>query len=303
MVNDNISIVLTLRNRANLFKYNLDGLVKQDYDLSKVEVCVLDGGSTDSLYSILDRYSDTLTFRLAYADRAKSYIPVTSNFPGNEINLGVKYVASYDKIIKIDPEIVIKDNWLLAEVNELLSKDDSRMYNARCHFTEGDGWYSSFEDIVTSHEKQYHYAENGPFTRSRYYFCSGFSKARFLEMRGIEEMFGWGVGYDDDSFRSTWFNRYGDYEYEITAQAVHLWHGANKSRPTKEIANGRMYRHLKKQELNNVVRLKNGELVRDESTPWANPEMLSKIYTIHEGAVTNVEDVNNGKSLELDLPF
>lgn len=303
MVNDNISIVMTLKNRANLLKYNLESLARQDFNLSKVEICILDGGSTDSLYSIIDRYSDTFTFRLVYADRTKSYIPVTTNYPGNEINLGVKYVARYDKIIKMDPEVVIKDEWLLSEVNDLLNKDDSRMYNARCHFTEGDGWYSSFEDVITSHEAHYHYAENGPFTRSRYYFCSGFSKERFLEIRGIEELFGWGAGYDDDSFRSTWFNHFGNYEYEITAQAVHLWHGANRSRPTKEIANGRMFKHLKKQDINNVVRLKQGDLVRDENTVWANPRMLSKIYTIYDGVITNTEDVNNGESMELDLPF
>lgn len=302
-MSDNISIVMTLRNRANLLRFNLEGLINQDYDLSKIEVCILDGGSTDSLYNIIDRYSEQLKFSLVFADRNKSYVPVISNFPGNEINLGVKYVASYDKIIKMDPEIVIKDEWLLQEMSDNLDKDDSRMYNARCHFTEGDSWYSSFSSILSEYERNYHYAEGGPFTRSRYYFCCGFMKERFLGIRGVEEMFGWGAGYDDDSFRAAWFNRYGNYEYEITAQAIHLWHGANQTRPTKEMANGRMFKHLKKQDINNVVRIKNGELVRDEKTPWANPAMLSKIYRIEDGRITKEDDVNEGRSLVLDLPF
>ena len=302
-MSNNISIVMTLRNRANLLKYCLEGLTRQDYDLSKIEVCILDGGSNDSLYSLIDRYSEQFTFRLVYADRKLSYIPVIANFPGNEINLGVKYIARYDKIIKMDPEIVIKDDWLLQEINDHLDVDDKRMYNARCHFTEGDNWYSSFENILTDYEQHYHYAEGGPFTRSRYYFCCGFAKQRFIDMHGIEEMFGWGVGYDDDSFRSTWFNRYGSHEYEITAQGIHLWHVANQSRPTKETANGRMFKHLQKQDTNNLVRIKNGGLVRDTNTLWANPKMLSKIYTIYGGRVVKTEDVNDGASVSLDLPF
>ena len=301
-MNDNISIVMTLKNRANLLKYCLEAISRQEYDLSKIEICILDGGSTDSLWSIVDRYSDVFTFRLCEADRLKSYLPIVSNFPGVEINLGAKYLSRYDKIIKIDPEVVIKDEWLLSEVNELLDKDDSRMYNSRTHFTAGE-FYSSLDDIIKSYEKHYHYAENGPFTRSRYWFCSSFSRSKFLELRGVEELFGFGTGYDDDGLRTSWKNRYGNYEYEITAQSIHLDHGGNKFRPTKEYLNKRTFDHLKKQDLNNVVRLKGGTLVRDENTLWANPEMLSKIYTVKDGSVVNVEDINNGTSSELSLPF
>jgi glycosyltransferase involved in cell wall biosynthesis len=303
VMSDNISIVTTLKNRAHLFRYNLEALSRQDYDLSKIEICVIDGGSKDNLYSILDHYNDIFTFRIAYADRLKSHLPIVSNCPATEWNLACKYIANYEKILKIDPEIVVKDGWLLSEVNELLDKDDTRMYNARCFFTDSEGWYSSYEDIINDYTRHPHIAEGGFFSRSKFYFCSAFSKSRFLELRGVEELFTMGAGYEDTQFREAYKNRYGNYEYEITATAVHLFHGHNQSRPTKEFANGRMFQKLKKQDLNNVLRLRSGQLVRNENTPWANPAMLSKIYTIKDGSIIDIKDVNDGKSIELDLPF
>jgi len=298
-----VSICITLRNRADLFKYCLEGIARQEYDLSRIEICIGDSRSTDNLITLLDRYSDLFTFRYAWTDKTKSYLPKVSNCPAPYLNSIIKYMPTNDIVIKMDPEIVMRDSWLLQEIVEGVTTNPLRMYNARCHFTEGDGWYSTFEDIINNYERHYHYAEGGPFSRSRYYFCSGFSRDKFLEIRGIDEMFVTGCGYDDDNLRTTWKNRFGAYEYEISAEGIHLWHGPNRSRPALEYANRRLFENLKNYDTNNVIRLKDNRLVRDDDTRWANPEMLSKIYTIKDSKIINVEDVNDGNSLELNLPF
>jgi len=300
----NVSICLTLRNRANLLKWCLESITRQDCDLSKVEVCITDGGSTDNLLTTIDQFSEKLTFRFCVADRRKAYIPVASNCPANEINLATKFVATSDYIIKTDPEIVFRDPWVISEIVSCLERDDSCMYNARTHFTREDGWFSSYDDIIRDYEKHYVVAENSLFHRSKFYFCSGFSRQRFVEMGGVEELMGLGVGYDDTLYREVFRNRYGSYEKEITGQAIHLWHGANQSRSTWEVANSRIFDYLKYDVISNVVRLDGqGHLIRLPEPQWANPEMLSKIYTIKNGQITKVDDVNDGSSRELELPF
>lgn len=291
-----------MRNRANLFKYCLESISRQTYE-GPLEVCIADGNSTDNLMNLIDRYSDAITFKYAVSDRKKAPIAISSNMPCADINTAIKNMATYDYIIKTDPEIVLKDEWIIEEITEELARDNTRMYNARTHFTEGDTWYMSFDDIIGSHEKYYHYAEGGPFSRSKFYFCCGFDKNKFIELGGIEEMFCYGTGYDDTCFREHWKNRYGQYEKEITGQAIHLWHGHNTSPPSWEELNRRTYNMLKYLKVANQTRLVNNKLV---SVPgganWGVPEMLSKVYTIKDGQIINVESPCE-TSQDLDLPF
>ncbi len=147
-------------------------------------------------------------------------------------------------------------------------------------------------------------AEGGPFSRSKFYFCSGMSKKKFIGLGGIDELLSYGVGYDDTLFREMWKNRYGQYEKEVTAEVIHLWHGASGKRSTWEVANSRAHQRLKHLDEANILRLSGtGELYQLDSPQWANPESISKIYTIEKGRITNVEDVAGGGSKELDLPF
>jgi glycosyltransferase involved in cell wall biosynthesis len=268
-----ISICLTLKNRAHLLKWALESIKRQDFckdPKNTIEICLTDGYSTDNLTSLIDQYTEYFDFVYARSDRSKSFNPIKTNCPAADLNVTIRYLPTYDTILKIDPEIVLKDEWLLSEVYDLVEKDPSRTYNARTHFTEGDHWYSTLEDIIHNHEYHYHFAEGGPFSRSKFYFCSGFSRNSFIQMGGIDERFVTGDGFDDTHFREVWKNYHGEYEYEITAQAIHLWHppASGHSNELYEL-NRRRYKELKDNPQSNF---KDGQLL-----PWANIEMLSKI--------------------------
>jgi glycosyltransferase involved in cell wall biosynthesis len=296
---DKVSVCVTLKNRAHLFKHCLEGLARQDFN-GQIEICVLDDNSKDNLLSIIDRYSDNFVFRYATMDSNLSWVP--SKNPAPWLNLLLHYLPTNDFLIKTDPEVVMLDSWIVQEVVDNLKKDDTRMYNSRCHFTDSDGWYMSFNDIINSYQQHYHQAEGGPFSRSKFYFCSGMSKKRFDDIGGIDELFSYGVGYEDNCFREMWKNRYGNYEHEITGQTLHLFHGHSSKRSTWEIANGRSFNYLKKLSEANTIYLKAGELSAGPRRPfYATP--LSKVYTITDGSISNVDDFNDGKSKELDLPF
>jgi hypothetical protein len=215
-------------------------------------------------------------------------------------------MPSNDFVIKTDPEVIFKDPWIISEIVAGLEEDDTRMYNSRCHFTEPDGWWNNYEDITSQYQKHYHFAEGGPFSRAKFYFCSGFSQKKFIDLGGIDELMCLGKGYDDTLLREMWKNHYGQYEKEITGETIHLFHGHPQFRPTWEIANSRTFDRLKHLSQANALRINaEGRLsarVVDEPQ-WANPKMLSKIYTIKNGSIIDTKDINDGQSKSLDLPF
>ena len=299
-----LSIILSIQNRANLFRYALEGLARQDYPAGDLEICIGDYYSNDNLMSLIDRYSEDFTFKYCQIDKNKSYVPMTSYNPAADFNVLIKYVASHPYIIKMDPEIVMRDPWVLAEIAEGLEENDSRMYNARAHFTEGEHWYSNFEDVVNKYERNYHMAEGGPFSRSKFYFCSGFSRERFLEMGGVDEIFCLAVGYDDTCFREHWKNAYGEYEKEITGRVIHLWHPQSNRPPAWEALGSRIYEHIKKRARANTIRVSpdNKLVINNEGHPWGAPEMLSKVYTIRDSAVIDTANPS-GRGHDIELPF
>ena len=71
---EGISICVTMKNRASLFKYCLESITRQtavEDELFPVEVCIADGGSTDNLINLIDRYSEVFPIRYAVSDRRK----------------------------------------------------------------------------------------------------------------------------------------------------------------------------------------------------------------------------------------
>jgi glycosyltransferase involved in cell wall biosynthesis len=299
---NNISICFTTKNRAPLLKYNLEGLSRQDFldEGGQIEICIMDRGSTDNLLGLIDRYSEVFTFRFAEADPFAGKMSSKTN-PCINFNTLIKYIPTNNYVIKTDAEVVVRDPWTVREIFEALEKDDSRMYNARTHFTDSDGWYSDFDELLSKYERHYLYAEGGPFSRSKYYFFSGFSREKFIELGGIDELFSYGVGYDDTALREMWKNRYGQYEKEISGQAIHQWHGPNVFPPPWEEMNRRIYERIKGFDKANMLALENGKVVKRER-PCGFVEMLSRIYTIKDGSVINTETPWEG-AREIDLPF
>lgn len=300
-----LSICLTFRNRAKLFRYNLEGLMRQsflDEDNNELEICILDTGSTDNLFMVIDRFSevDNVVFKYARAFESNCMLSSFSN-PCIGLNTLIKYLPSNNTVVKTDAEVVLLDDWILDSITDLLEKDDIRPYNVRTHFVEGDDWYENFDDLRSMYEYHYHMAEGGPFSRSKFYFFSAFNRDKFLALGGIDELFHAGVGYEDNCFREMWKNRYGSYEAEVPGRAIHLWHGPNHFPPSWEELNRRVYESVNSKDTANTLKLINNKLV-PRNEPIGCVEMLSEIYTIKGGTIINKEKLWDG-AREISLPF
>jgi len=182
----------------------------------------------------------------------------------------------------------------------------------------------NYEDIITKYIDHYHYAEGGPFSRSLFYFCCGFSRTSFIKMGGIEELMGLGLGYDDTLWREHWCNMFGGYEREIEAQCIHLWHPA-KSYPRSLLElNRRSFELLKNYEANTACFVNKSNLSENQSSEdtgtfdnignhddieivkttrdWGNPDMLSAIYTIQDSEVVSVDKITeNARELNIEI--
>lgn len=295
---EGISVCYTLKNRADLLKWSLESIARQDCNNLDVEICIADGGSTDNLISLIDRYSERFRFIYAVSNRDKAYVPVLTNCPAADLNVMIKYMPTYDTVLKLDPEIVLKDEWLIREAYTYVQANSVRTFNARVHFVEGADWYNNYEDIISRYEQHYQIVEGAPFSRSKFYFCSAFSRTSFMNMGGVDERFCKGDGYEDTCFREHWKNVYGEYEYEITAQAIHMWHPPTPNHsPSLYELNRRQFEVLKENHMANIGMEE--ELVK---LPWGSPAMLSRVYKIENG---NIEDsfAVTDDAEELNLPF
>ena len=302
---EGVSICLTLKNRANLFKWTLESINRQNYPHNFIEICIADGGSTDGLFNLIDRYSDEFIFKYAFSDRNKAYIPVNTNCPAADLNVMIKYMPTYDTVIKMDPEVIMKDTFLISEIVNSIHNDPTKMYNSRCHFTERDDWYFDYDEIINNYWAHYHFAEGGPFSRSIFYFCSGFSRTSFIEMGGIEETFGQGAGFEDACFREHWRNYFGSYEKEIIAETIHLWHPPQNQSPSLYELNRRRMEILKNKKANSMCVTEDTEgeaLLIECNRDWGNPEMLSKIYTIKDSEIIQTDAITEN-AVDIDIPL
>jgi glycosyltransferase involved in cell wall biosynthesis len=58
------SVITPTFNSGKVIKFYFDGLMRQNYDMDKVEILIIDGGSTDNTRDIVESYSDRLDVRI-----------------------------------------------------------------------------------------------------------------------------------------------------------------------------------------------------------------------------------------------
>lgn len=296
-----ISILIPIKNRANLLKYSLSAITKQDYNLENLEVCILDGGSSDNLISIIERFSEYFTIKYVAVDKNKSVVPVLHNCPASTINAGVRWVVSNDKVIKLDPEVIMLDKYLLSEVEDSLNNNPNHLVSARAFIITGSDWYSDYDSILENYS---HYIAGNelPFSRADYHFCIGFSRTAFITVGGLEEMFGLGSGCFDLHFNRAWKNHFGNNFVELDSQVLHLEHPVVGGDISSFELNRRIFDNLKELKSNyNCVVKEEGELkIVPCYREWGNIEMLSKVYKIKEGKVISTEALSES-SLDVNL--
>jgi len=227
-----ISIITTLKNRANLLRYGLEGILRQDYwgkSGDTIELNIGDGGSDDGLDDLLldmSRHPSISIIKKYTIDRTKSVYNHTQNCPAEELNMLVK-LSNNPTVIKLDPEAVLVDNTFISESMEILQKyPESIIMPFPLHCYKFN--YDNFDDILLQWGKysfKTHIQEDNARDTNVYYLAV-FNKDPFIKLGGIDEQFIQFRGSEDNHFLNQWQQHYG-YDSRITLLnriVLHLYH-------------------------------------------------------------------------------
>lgn len=113
-----VSIVIPVLNQKDKVQSCLDALLQQDFPRDQLEIIVIDNGSTDGTWELLQNWSDIITYQISHP---KS--PYVCRNKGVEL-------ATKEWLLFIDSKIIIKGNdWLRNYTN--VDPDPNRIYFAR----------------------------------------------------------------------------------------------------------------------------------------------------------------------------
>lgn len=198
-----ISVLITTRNRNDLFQRTLESFHEQKY-AGEWEMVVVDDVVDGDCKKFLKGWRLKVPIRYIAIDRKKSGIPAFSNSPSLGINVGLKRVK-YPIVYKTDPE-----NIQLTKTLETAVKiyDEKKLIfgmairgNKLSHQLIEAGkldWHTE------GFPKREHHVERIPCSQAKgggpFYYAAVFSRDRALKINGVEEEYLRGHAAEDDDF-------------------------------------------------------------------------------------------------------
>jgi len=113
MSNIAVSILMPIKNEAKNIKNCLQQILNQTYDLSKLEVLVIDGNSEDNTLKLIEEFKTTST------NLKIKVLQDTKQQRSSGLNEGIKH-ATGDLILRIDARAVIAEDYIARCVKTLL---------------------------------------------------------------------------------------------------------------------------------------------------------------------------------------
>jgi len=212
-----ISICISLQNRG----FYLDGLIEnlyaQEYDLKKIELCVADYGSKDNISEILQKHASKFAqVKYMKLDREKAGIAINGNHPGLDVNAMVAQMATFEKIIHIDPEVRLANIGTLRRISSALDMRKMVIHIPCQKLAEGVEWRPNPQYGV-------HEVFGAPISLGGMY-CIGFNKSYFLETGGFDERL-FGGNNDEVAYFHHWHQKHSTWNsVREDYQCYHLYH-------------------------------------------------------------------------------
>jgi hypothetical protein len=260
----NITINMTMKNRADYLDMKLHNLQFQHYNLKDVEICITDAGSDDNIFDIIHKWKDKFyQIKWALSDRKKLPFDIPTNNPASDRNAQICNVSTFEKCIITDPEVFFLHNNDLQNISNMLNNKNTAIYYQ--NKVMKNGFKFPYNNEILKHEDiaSYLYAENNHPNG----LCMCFNKSLFIDMGGFDEEFSKGFAQEDTSL----FNQMKELGVNMFSMpnswVTHMWHG----RPTKtkdlEFINNQRADFLVKNKLKSNI----------TNINWKRPEMISNI--------------------------
>jgi glycosyltransferase involved in cell wall biosynthesis len=271
-----MTIALTLKNRAAFVEGFIKNILKQNFNMKHVELCITDGGSTDGIKDVIKRYAGSFAqIKYALSDRSKLPFKVKYN-PACDINAQVCNVVSFNKIIRTDAEIRFRNPNTLQMIFDHLDVKPECILTIPCARLKKDFTWSDDLALLPAVEQ---YADS--IKTDDGFFCCAFTKSRFIETNGVDERFAQGFAGEDTHFLK-WHMRNGKWTCATKDfLCYHLWHVEPMTPEAIKVRDEYTIPLLKKLLDENTIpnsHLKDGS--------WKRPEIISDraIFNSSDGA-------------------
>lgn len=261
---DNISICITLKDRANYLDMCLHHLQFQNYDLKKVEICIADGGSTDGIKEVIEKwYTKFYQIKFAFCDREALPFKIASNCPACDRNSMICNMATFQKVIVTDAEVLLSNRDQLQSISTALNNKVVMLHHKCLKFVE-DAKYNYKADFYLSNK---HRITGRPSNYGG--FCLAFNKSEFIRNGGFDERYALGFAGEDSYF--VWWWKYNRKTQFGKFPVIHLWHPSPSMNPA--------YQKLRKEytlPLHNRLKKENA-YPNGDNLEWQRPEMIKEI--------------------------
>ncbi len=266
---DNLSICITLKNRAVLLSTNLRRLSSMNYDMKKVEIVITDGYSTDHLMEVIEsNYRSFYQIKFAHSDRSVLPFKIETNNPACDRNAMVANLPTFEKIIMTDPEVLFVSNDALTFISDTLEDKDTIIWykafklDKNWPYMDSNGNLSKYESFIIKNIN----GANG--------FVNCINRSLFLETRGYDERFALGFAAEDCQWIH-WHER-NKRSVKASGRVLHLYHlDANHDDRYREIYDNYtipLYRQM----------LKDNVQANSNCPDWKRPEMIKDIQIFRE---------------------
>lgn len=240
----------------------LQELASLAYDPKRIEVCVTDGGDDPELREVLKAAAYKFDqIKYAVSDRGELPFIVPENNPACDINAQVCHVASYELIIRTDPEIRFRRKDSLTWAVQRLKTDPELCVCFR-------SWKMPANFVLGKDDPHRSLIAGGAAKLS--FHCSCFWKKAFIRNRGVDEQFAKGFAAEDSYFHQWWRKNRRLVNVPAGHEVLHLWHGRWESpsrlKLKKEYSMPLYKQYLKENHTPNIGNEK-----------WPRPEMIKDV--------------------------
>ncbi len=280
-----LSVVISIKNRSNLFKHTLRSYDKQTMNKKDFELIVVDDGSTEDLRTLLKEYNYGMKIKYIRIDSTKSEIPVWGLTPALTNNVGFKNSAG-DVILICGPETLQKEcNFDIAY--EAAQKDISAfglIWHSNIQFVNmlmknPNMDRLSFDDMLKIPSSRVMNITQNTF----YWFLLAVKKKHIFDIGGVDEEYLRGVCGEDDDFAARLRTSGIENVHEFRMIGIHLDHSQEdnydpkRQRRTKLWEEGRM---INTERWNNWHKHKT--IIANTGKVWGNGDVITNIVNIND---------------------
>lgn len=245
------TLLITSYKRANLLKFGLASIAKQEFSRDDVEIVVLNDGVEDETEKVCESFEDRLNIHYLFTGKnSKGW-----RIPGFAINYGVKQTDSDFLIIACAEMYHFVGNTIDSMLRAL---EKNPKFLTIPYARDDDG---SFLAKLMRGEavNVYDYNRLGLLHNIHLPFFMGMNRDDFIKIGGYDEDF-IGAGYDDNDIVER-MKLAGNVHLRVECSVVHLYH----PRITLEGVMGERYKYNEQ-----LCFKKRGQIIRNLGKDWGN---------------------------------